>query len=61
MGANMGMSRDEMQGFIEQQKTALKRLPSTRETAEVIVLAASNLAGYMTGTILNHSGGHILE
>ena len=61
MGANMGMSRDEMQGFIEQQKTALKRLPSTAETADVIVLAASELAGYMTGTMLNHSGGHILE
>ncbi len=61
MGANMGLSRDEMQGFIEQQKTALKRLPSTRETADTVVLAASELAGYMTGTMLNHSGGHILE
>ncbi len=61
MGANMGMNRDEMQGFIEQQKTALKRLPSTHETAKVIVLAASDLAGYMTGTMINHSGGHILE
>ncbi|NMH85984.1 SDR family NAD(P)-dependent oxidoreductase [Flavivirga algicola] len=61
MGANMGMSKEEMQGFIEQQKTALKRLPSTHETAEVVVLAASDLAGYMTGTMLNHSGGHILE
>ncbi len=61
MGANMGLSRDEMQGFIEQQKTALKRLPSTQETAKVIVLAASDLAGYMTGTMLNQSGGHILE
>ncbi|WP_298894288.1 SDR family oxidoreductase [uncultured Psychroserpens sp.] len=61
MGENMGMSRDEMQGFIEQQKTALKRLPSTKETADVVVLAASDLAGYMTGTMLNHSGGHILE
>ncbi|RDY60881.1 SDR family NAD(P)-dependent oxidoreductase [Flagellimonas nanhaiensis] len=61
MGANMGLSRDEMQGFIEQQKTALKRLPSTQETAGAIVLAASDLAGYMTGTMLNHSGGHILE
>ena len=61
MGANMNMSKEEMQGYIEQQKTALKRLPSTQETAGAIVLAASNLAGYMTGTILNHSGGHILE
>ncbi|GAA3614828.1 SDR family oxidoreductase [Flavivirga amylovorans] len=61
MGANMSMNRDDMQGFIEQNKTALKRLPSTKETANVVVLAASDLAGYMTGTILNHSGGHILE
>ncbi|AUP80651.1 SDR family NAD(P)-dependent oxidoreductase [Flavivirga eckloniae] len=61
MGKNMDMSRNEMQGFIEQNKTALKRLPSTKETANVVVLAASDLAGYMTGTILNHSGGHILE
>lgn len=61
MGAHMGMDRNEMQGFIEQQKTALKRLPSTEETAEALVLAASDLAGYMTGTILNHSGGHVLE
>ncbi|MDT0608142.1 SDR family NAD(P)-dependent oxidoreductase [Croceitalea rosinachiae] len=61
MGENMGLSRDEMQGVIEQQKTALKRLPSTKETADIIVLAASDLAGYMTGTMLNHSGGHILE
>ncbi len=61
MGANIGMSRTEMQAVVEQQKTALKRLPSTKETAEVIVLAASDLASYMTGTILNHSGGHILE
>ncbi|GAA3636007.1 SDR family NAD(P)-dependent oxidoreductase [Flavivirga jejuensis] len=61
MGANMGMSRDEMQAFIEQNKTALKRLPSIKETANVVVLAASDFASYMTGTILNHSGGHILE
>ncbi len=61
MGANIGLSRDEMQEFVEQQKTALKRLPSTKETAEAIVLAASSLAGYMTGTTLNHSGGHILD
>ena len=61
MGANMGLNKNEMQGFIEQQKTALKRLPSSKETAQVVVLAASDFAGYMTGTILNHSGGHILE
>ena len=61
MGANLGMNGDEMQAFIEQNKTALKRLPSTLETAKVIAFAASGLSDYMTGTILNHSGGHILE
>lgn len=61
MGANMGLSGAEMQGFIEQQKTALKRLPSTQETAGVISFAASDLAGYMTGTTLNYSGGHVLD
>ncbi|MBK8956804.1 MAG: SDR family oxidoreductase [Saprospiraceae bacterium] len=61
MGSNIGLSGVEMQGFIEQQKTALKRLPTTHETANVIVLAASDMASYMTGTIINHSGGHILE
>jgi NAD(P)-dependent dehydrogenase (short-subunit alcohol dehydrogenase family) len=61
MGRNIGLSRDEMQSFVEQNKTALKRLPSTRETADVLAFAASDMAGYMTGTMLNQSGGHILE
>ena len=61
MGANIGMNREEMQGFIEQQKTALKRLPSTTETAGIIALAASPMASYMTGPMLNFSGGHVLE
>lgn len=61
MGANMGMSKEEMQGYIEQQKTALKRLPTIKETALLIVVSASPLTPYMTGTVLNNSGGHILE
>ncbi len=61
MGKNLGLAREEMQAFIEQQKTALKRLPSAAETAKVAVIAASDLSSYMTGTILNHSGGHVLE
>jgi NAD(P)-dependent dehydrogenase (short-subunit alcohol dehydrogenase family) len=61
MGANMGMSRSEMQEHVEQNKTALKKLPSTKDTANVVVLAASDLANYMTGTIFNQSVGHVLE
>lgn len=61
MGKNLGLNRDEMQGFIEQNKTALKRLPSAKDTANVAVLAASSLASYMTGTVINFSGGHVLE
>ncbi|WP_282089155.1 SDR family NAD(P)-dependent oxidoreductase [Aquimarina algiphila] len=61
MGSNMGMSRDEMQQFITQNKTSMKKLPSTEDTANVVVLAASDLASYMTGTIINQSVGHILE
>lgn len=61
MGKNLKLTRAEMQAFIEQNKTALKRLPSAQETAGVMVLAASDLAAYMTGTVLNCSGGHVLE
>lgn len=61
MGANMGLSGEEMQGFIEQNKTALSRLPSRRETANLLAFAASDLASFMTGTMLNNSGGHVLQ
>jgi len=61
MSANVGMSKDEMQAFIEQQKTALKRWSTIEETATLIVLAVSPLTSYMTGTMLNNYGGHILE
>lgn len=60
MGANIGMSREEMQASIE-QKVPMRRLTSGAETAKVAVLAASDLAGFMTGAILNHSGGHVLD
>lgn len=61
MGLNMGISRDEMEQFIVENKTAMKKLPSTENTANVVVLAASELASHMTGTIMNQSVGHILE
>lgn len=62
MGQNMGgMSKDEMLNFVEQNKIALKRLPLTAEIAGSLVMAASDYAAYMTGTMLNFSGGHIME
>lgn len=61
MGRNIGLSREEMQSFIEQNKVPLRRLPSRRETANVLAFAASDLASYMTGSMLNQSGGHILQ
>ena len=60
MGANIGLSREEMQSSVE-EKVPLRRLTCGEETAEVAVLAASDLAGFMTGAILNHSGGHVLD
>ena len=60
MGENIGLSRQEMQGWVE-EKVPLKRLTKGDETAKAIVLAASDLAGFMTGTFLNHSGGHVLS
>lgn len=60
MGQNIGLSREEMQGWVE-EKVPLRRLTRGDETAKAIVLAASDLAGFMTGTFLNHSGGHVLN
>lgn len=60
MGQNIGLSREEMQGWVE-EKVPLRRLTKGDETAKAIVLAASDLAGFMTGTFLNHSGGHVLN
>ena len=60
MGANIGLSKEEMQISVE-EKVPLRRLTSGMETADVAVLAASDLAGFMTGAILNHSGGHVLD
>jgi len=39
----------------------MNKLPTSADTAKVIVLAASDLANYMTGTIINQSVGHVLE
>ncbi len=60
MGANIGLSGEEMQEYVS-QKTALKRLPSTTDTAKLIVIAGSDIMNNMSGTMLNQSGGHILE
>lgn len=61
MGANMGMSFDEMKGFIEQNKTALKKLPEAKDTAAIFAFAASDMAEFMAGTMLNNSAGHIVD
>ncbi len=61
MGANMELSFDEMKGFIEQNKTALKKLPEAKDTAAVFAFAASDLAQFMAGTMLNNSAGHIVD
>ena len=60
MGKNVGMTKEEMKAFIT-EKTSLKKLTSAGEVAKVFCFAASDLASYMTGTVLNHSGGHVLE
>ncbi|MEP4095725.1 SDR family oxidoreductase [Reichenbachiella sp.] len=60
MGANIGLSRQEMQATVE-EKVPLRRLTQGAETAKVAVMAASDLAEFMTGTVLNHSGGHVLQ
>ncbi len=61
MGANMGLSFDEMKDFIEQNKTALKKLPEAKDTAAVFAFAASDMAQFMAGTMLNNSAGHIVD
>ncbi|MEP3277470.1 MAG: SDR family oxidoreductase [Stappiaceae bacterium] len=61
MGANMGLSFDEMKTFIEQNKTALKKLPLAKDTAAVFAFAASDMAAFMAGTMLNNSAGHIVD
>ncbi|WP_415404068.1 SDR family NAD(P)-dependent oxidoreductase [Tateyamaria sp. SN3-11] len=61
MGAQMGMGFDDMKEFVEQNKTALKKLPQARDTAAVIAFAASDMAGFMAGTMLNNSAGHIVD
>ncbi|WFE89797.1 SDR family NAD(P)-dependent oxidoreductase [Roseibium porphyridii] len=61
MGANMGMGFDEMKGFIEQNKTALKKLPEASDTAAVFAYAASDMASFLAGTMINNSAGHIVD
>lgn len=61
MGRQIGLDYAGMKDFVEQNKTALKRLPSAEDTAGVFAFAASDLAACMAGTMLNQSAGHILE
>ncbi|MBG6160761.1 NAD(P)-dependent dehydrogenase (short-subunit alcohol dehydrogenase family) [Labrenzia sp. EL_195] len=61
MGANMGMGFDEMKDFIEQNKTALKKLPEASDTAAVFAFAASDMASFLAGTMINNSAGHIVD
>ncbi|WP_299471970.1 SDR family oxidoreductase [uncultured Roseibium sp.] len=61
MGANMGMGFDEMRAFIEQHKTALKKLPEASDTAAVFAFAASDMARFLAGTMINNSAGHIVD
>ena len=60
MGENIGLDYNEMKDFVV-NKTSLKKLTNTKELADVVVFAGSDMAGYMAGTMLNHSGGHILN
>ncbi|MFG5384483.1 SDR family NAD(P)-dependent oxidoreductase [Yoonia sp. R2-816] len=61
MGANMGLGFGEMKDFIEKNKTALKKLPEAKDTAAVFAFAASDMAQFMAGTMLNNSAGHIVD
>lgn len=61
MGANMGMGFNEMKSFIEQNKTALKKLPEAKDTAAVFAYAASDMAEFLAGTMINNSAGHIVD
>ena len=60
MGANIGLDYNDMKEFVA-NKTALKKLPNSTQLANVVAFAASDMAEYMAGTMLNHSGGHILN
>ncbi|WP_221420209.1 SDR family NAD(P)-dependent oxidoreductase [Fulvivirga sp. M361] len=60
MGANIGLNYDQMKEFVA-NKTSLKKLTNSSELADVVAFAGSDMASYMTGTMLNHSGGHILN
>ncbi len=60
MGQNVGLSREQMQAQVESQ-LAIGRLPSAEDTARVMAFAASDLAAYITGAIVNQSSGHVLD
>ena len=60
MGSNIGLDYNEMKEFVV-NKTSLKRLTNSSEFANVVAFAGSDMASYMSGTMLNHSGGHVLQ
>jgi len=60
MGANIGLDFEGMGEFVKGQ-TSLKRSTVSKELADVVVFAGSDMAGYMAGTTLNHSGGHVMD
>jgi len=34
---------------------------TAKEVADVVAFAGADMATYMAGTMLNHSGGHVLQ
>jgi NAD(P)-dependent dehydrogenase (short-subunit alcohol dehydrogenase family) len=55
-----GLTRAEYQARIE-STTHLRRLTTVAELANVAAFVASDQAGAMTGTVVNLSGGTIVE
>jgi NAD(P)-dependent dehydrogenase (short-subunit alcohol dehydrogenase family) len=61
LGKTIGIPKEKVIEMVAGERTSLKRTTTTKETANVIAFAASDLASYMSGTIINQSGGEILE
>lgn len=56
----MGMTTADFERFIT-EKNPLKRLPSTKDTANIAAFAASDLAATITGATLNSTCGAVLD
>jgi NAD(P)-dependent dehydrogenase (short-subunit alcohol dehydrogenase family) len=59
-GKGAGMTREQFQAFMEGQ-TLLRRLQTLTEVADVAAFLASDQASAMTGTVVNLSGGIIVD